>query len=120
MNQFNSELDDGDESELDDEDFVSIPVAVLVKVTPEQVSQALQEALDEDGDLADYEILGVRSLADGSLAVVANVRVESGMATMEWQRDLSEGSLEAALTLPVVDPRDLGLPGRAQGRVQDV
>ena len=103
MNQFTSELDDGDESELDDEDFVSIHVAVLVEVTPEQVSQALQEALDEDGDLADYEILGVRSLADGSLAVVADVRVESGMAAMEWQRDLAEESISVTLTLPVLE-----------------
>ena len=103
MNQFNSKLDDGDESELDDDDFVSIQVAVLVKVTPEQVSQALQEALDDDGDLADYEILGVRTLPDGRMAVVAEVKVESGMAAMEWQRDLSEGSLEVSLTLPLVD-----------------
>lgn len=103
MNQFTSELDDGDESELDDEDFVSIQVAVLVEVTPEQVSKALQDALDEDGDLADYEILGVRTLRDGTVAVVAEVKVESGMAAMEWQRDLSEGSLEVPLTLPMVD-----------------
>jgi hypothetical protein len=95
MNQFNSELDD--------EDFVRIQVAVLVKVTPEQVTQALQEALDDDGDLADYEILGARTLWDGTVAVVAEVKVESGMAAMEWQRDLSEGSLEAPLTLPLVD-----------------
>jgi hypothetical protein len=103
MNQFNPELDDEDHSELDDEDFVRIQVAVLVKVTPEQVTQALQEALDEDGDLAHYEILGVRSLPDGRVAVVAEVKVESGMAAMEWQRDLSEGSLEVPLTLPMVD-----------------
>ena len=103
MNQFNSDLDDGDDSELDDENFVNIQVAVLVKVTPEQVSQAIQEALDDDGDLADYEILGVRSLPGGRVAVVAEVKVESGMAAMEWQRALSEGSLEVSLTLPMVD-----------------
>lgn len=103
MNQFNSELDDGDESGLGDDDFVSIQVAVLLAVTPEQVSQALQEALDDDGELADYEVLGVRSLPDGTVAVVAEVKVESGMAAMEWQRDLSDGSLEVSLTLPMVD-----------------
>lgn len=101
MNQFNSELDDGDDSELDEDDFVIVEVAVLVQVTPQQVRQALQESLDDDGDLADSEVLGVRVLQDGTLAVVAEAKVESGMAAMEWQRDLSEESISVTLTLPV-------------------
>ena len=83
-----------------DSDFITLEVAVLVEVTPDQVSQALRDALDEDGDLADYAVLGVRPLADGTLAVVAEIQVESGMAAMEWQRDLSERSLQVILTLP--------------------
>ena len=62
----------------------------MIKVTTEQVSQALQEVLDDDRDLADQE-----------------VKVESSEAAMEWQRDVSEGSLEVPLTSPVADALSL-------------
>ena len=96
-------MDQQDDPAGDDADFITLEVAVLIKVTAEQVSQALQDALDDDGDVADFEIMGVMTLGDGTLAVVAEVQVESGMAAMEWQRDLAQGSLDANLTLPLVD-----------------
>lgn len=98
---------DEDDSEFEEDEseqeFVTVEVAVITQVNPEQIVEALRRALDNDGDLAGYEIAGVKHLPDGTAAVVAEVAVESGMAAMEWQRYLSQGFLNVDLTLPVVE-----------------
>lgn len=96
-----------EESEIES---VSIMIAVVAKVTPEQVSQALQNALDEDGDLIDFDITGTLTLDDGSVAVMAEVQVESGMAAMEWQRDLASGAVEVEVRLRATDAHALARP----------
>lgn len=103
-------VDDEEEGEDwadDDSDFVPIGVAVVAAVTPEQIQAALEEYLEDDGDLGGYEIKGARTAKDGTLYVEAEVLVEAGMSAMEWQSSLSGGAITIGVELRVLPVYEL-------------
>ena len=101
----NDEVDQDQGEELEGEDFVSIPFAVRVQVTPEQVTSALRAFLDDNGDLGGYEVTGQETLPDGTVQIVGEALVESGMSAMEWGGYVDRGVMCVEVELPIVDPR---------------
>lgn len=99
------------EDEWGDDDFVPVDVAVAVRVTADQVRAALLEFLEDNGDLAGYEMRGDSELDDGSIVIEAEALVESGMSAMEWQSALSAGHLTIQVDLPLVPAHQLKRPG---------
>lgn len=95
---------EGEELEGEDFDFVSIPFAVRVRVAPEQVTAALRDFMDDNGDLRGYEITGRETLPDGTIQIVREALVESGMSAMEWGGYVDRGVMRVEVELPIVAP----------------
>ncbi|MDP1876959.1 MAG: hypothetical protein Q8M17_05325 [Actinomycetota bacterium] len=98
-------VEGGEEESGADSDLMAIPFAVRVRVTQEQVTAAVEAFFDDNGDIGGYEITGATTLPDGTVQVVGEAYVESGMSAMEWGGYVDRGILTVDVELPIVDPQ---------------